>query len=86
MLLAIFGIAFEIFGFVLMIKSTRKLVLKKGDFVAEIYVEKSTGKPPQHIEGSPNPTYYRPGIYLVIAGLILQIAAIIVTQRFNYQF
>ena len=29
----------EIAGFVFMINSTRKLVLKKGDYVADIYVD-----------------------------------------------
>ena len=72
MWLAIVGIGLEIVGFVLMINSSRKLVLKKGDFVADIYVEKSTGEPPEHIEGSPNPAIYRPGIYSIIVALFLQ--------------
>ena len=83
MLIAIIGIGAEILGFALMIKAIRHLVLQEGDYKASIYVEKSTGKPPPHIEGAPNPTYYRPGIYLVIAGLAAQVVDIIVTQRFK---
>jgi hypothetical protein len=64
MWLAIVGIGLEIVGFVLMINSSRKLVLKKGNFVADIYVEKSTGEPPEHIEGSPQSSYLSSGYIL----------------------
>jgi hypothetical protein len=83
MFLAIIGMSLEIAGFVFMINSTRKLVLKKGDYVADIYVDPNTCDPPHHIEGAPNPTYYRPGIYMVVVGLVIQIADILITQRFK---
>jgi hypothetical protein len=82
MFLAIIGMS-EIAGFVFMINSTRKLVLKKGDYVADIYVDPQTREPPHHIEGAPNPTYYRPGIYMVVVGLAAQVVDIIITQRFK---
>jgi len=67
-----------------MINSTRKLVLKEGGYTGDIYVEKKTGKPPKHIEGSPNPAIYRPGIATVIAGLSFQIADLI-AQLYGFQ-
>lgn len=84
MWLSVGGISLEIIGFLLMIMSTRKLVLHQGEFNSDIYVEKSTGKPPKHIEGAPNPLIYRPGIGLVIAGLALQIGDLL-AQYFGYQ-
>lgn len=83
MFLAIIGMSLEIAGFVFMINATRKLVLKEGGFVGDIYVDPNTDKPPHHIEGSPNPTYYRPGIYMVVVGLVIGIADILITQRFK---
>jgi hypothetical protein len=83
MFLAIIGISLEIAGFVFMINSTRRLILKEGDFVADIYVDPNTNEPPHHIEGSPNPSYYRPGIYMIVVGLVIQIADILMNQRFN---
>jgi hypothetical protein len=66
-----------------MINSTRRLVFRAGDFVSDIYVDPKTCKPPHHIEGAPNPMYYRPGIYMVVVGLVIQIADILINQRFN---
>ena len=80
MLLAIVGIAAEILGFWLIIKATRRLEFREGDFVSDRYVEPSTDRPPQHIEGPPNPRFYRPGIYLVIAGLAAQAVDIVATR------
>lgn len=85
MWLAIAGIALEIIGFVLMIKSTKKLDFQPGDFVSDVYVDPKTKKPPPHIESSPNPLIYRPGIYFVIAGLSSQIADIIIPKLFNVE-
>jgi hypothetical protein len=47
------------------------------------YVDPKIEKPTTHIESSPIPLIYRPGIYLVIAGLAAQVVDIIVTQRFK---
>ena len=85
MLLAILGISLEIVGFVLVIKSTPKLVLKRGGFTSFVHVDPKTGEPLEEIEGPPNPLIYRPGIYMVIAGLSLQIADIVIPKLFNVE-
>jgi hypothetical protein len=77
------GISLEIVGFVLVIKSTIRLDYKPGGFMGGEYVDPKTEKPPPHIESSPIPLIYRPGIYLVIAGLALQIADVIVSEYFK---
>jgi hypothetical protein len=84
-LLAIIGIAFEIAGFLLVIISTKKLEFQPGDFVSDVYVDPKTKQPPPHIESYPNPRLYRPGIYLVIIGLGLQIADIIANDYLKYE-
>ena len=81
MWLAILGISLEILGFLFMIRSTKKLNYKEGDFVGPEYVDPKTDKPPPHIESSPNPLMYRPGIWLVVSGLASQIADLIVTEH-----
>ena len=86
MWLAILGILLEILGFIFMIKSTKKLNYKEGDYVGPECVDPKTDKPPPHIESSPNPLTYRPGIYCIVTGLSLQIVDIIVTQYFGYSF
>jgi hypothetical protein len=70
--IAIAGIILEIIGFILIIKSTKKLDYTHGDFLGPEYVDPKTGKPPPHIESYPEPFRYRWGIYAVIGGLILQ--------------
>jgi hypothetical protein len=72
LLFAIIGIALEIIGFIFIIKSNPRLVLKQGGFIGDVYVDPKTDKPPPEIEGPPDPRMYRPGIYLVIAGLVAQ--------------
>jgi hypothetical protein len=69
---AIAGIIAEVVGFVIIWKSSRKLEFQEGDFVSDRYVDPKTGKPPPKIEGPPDPRLYRPGLYLVISGLISQ--------------
>jgi hypothetical protein len=66
-----------------MINSTRRLVLRQGGFTSDQHVDPTTGQPPPEIEGPPNPLIYRPGIYLVIAGLVLQIADVIISEYFK---
>ena len=48
--LAIIGIALEILGFLLMIKSTKKLDYTPGGFTGPEYVDPKTKQPPPHIE------------------------------------
>lgn len=72
-LLAIIGIALEILGFILIIKSTTKLVLKQGGMIGDIHVDPKTDKPPPLMESFPNPLLYKPGLGFVIAGLGLQV-------------
>ena len=84
-ILAIIGIALEIVGFFLIIKSTKKLNYKPGGFIGPEYVDPKTGKPPPHIESFPNPLRYRPGIILVMIGLGLQIADIAIPELFNFE-
>lgn len=75
----ILGIGLEILGFVLMLKSTRILELKTGgSFASDFYADPKTGRQPPTIEGAPNPLLYRPGIWLVIAGLALQILDVVI--------
>jgi hypothetical protein len=78
--LAVVGILFEFAGFVLMIKSTTRLDRIRGDFVSDRYADPRTGEPPPHIESSPNPLIYRPGIYSIMIGLGFQVADILFTQ------
>jgi hypothetical protein len=82
--LTIIGIVFEIIGFFLVIRSTKKLDLQGGGFTADRYVDPKTKQPPQHIESYPNPALYRPGIILVMFGLGLQIVDIVATQYLKY--
>jgi hypothetical protein len=84
MLFAIIGIGMEIAGFLFVIRSTKKLDLEEGGFMADRYVDPKTKKPPPHIESYPNPLLYKPGIILVMIGLGLQIVDIFVTQILNY--
>lgn len=60
MFLAIIGISLEITGFVFMINSTRRLVLRQGGFTSDQHVDPTTGQPPPEIEGPPIPHIYRP--------------------------
>jgi hypothetical protein len=69
MWLAIIGIGLEIVGFLLVIKSTKRLDLEDHAFMGSRYIDPKTKQPPPHIESFPNPLLYRPGIYAVIAGL-----------------
>ena len=69
MWLAIIGIGLEIVGFLLVIKSTKRLDLEGHAFMGPGYIDPKTKQPPPHIESFPNPLLYRPGIYAVIAGL-----------------
>ena len=69
-----------------LINSTRKLVLKRGGYTSDRYVESKTGESSKQIESPSNPLLYRPGIYSIVAGLFLQIGDIIATQHFNYLF
>ena len=80
MLFAIIGIAAEVLGFLLMLRPSRKLEFQEGDFVSDRYVDPKTKKPPPKIEGPPDPRKYRPGLILIIAGLISQGFDIFVTQ------
>ena len=84
-ILAIIGIALEIVGFFLIIKSTKKLNYKPGGFIGPEYVDPKTGKPQPHIESFPNPLRYRPGIIVVMIGLGLQIADIAIPKLFNIE-
>jgi hypothetical protein len=68
MWLAIIGIGLEIVGFLLVLKSTKRLDLEDHAFMGR-YIDPKTKQPPPHIESFPNPLLYRPGIYAVIAGL-----------------
>jgi hypothetical protein len=86
MYIAIFGIAAEIFGFWLIIKSSRKLDFRGGDFVSDRYVDPRTGEPLPRIEGPPDPRMYRPGIYIVVGGLATQIVDILATQVFKLPY
>ena len=83
MYIGIIGIALEIIGFFLVIRSTKKLDLIEGGFTSDRYVDPKTKEAPPHIESYPNPLLYRPGIYLVIAGLSLQIVDIVITEIFK---
>ncbi len=83
MWLAIAGIGFEILGFVLMLRSTHKLDLARGDFVSSNYVDPRTGRPPEHIESPPDPKLHRWGIGSIIGGLVLQILDIVFQYGFN---
>jgi hypothetical protein len=86
MYIAIAGIALEIIGFIFIIKSTPRLVLRPGGFTSDHYVNPKTNQPPPEIEGQPDPLIYRPGIVMVMIGLGLQIADIIVTQVFKFPY
>jgi len=81
---AIAGIAFEILGFVLMLRSTHKLDYVQGDYVSDNYVDPRTGKPPEHIEGPPDPKIHRRGMWSVIGGLVLQILDIVLQYGLNH--
>ena len=59
-LFAITGIALEIIGFFLVIRSTKKLDVQGGGFTADMYVDPQTPQPPPHIESYPNPLWYIP--------------------------
>jgi hypothetical protein len=84
MWIAIAGIAAEIFGFVLMIRSAPLLELRQGDFVSDVHIDPNTGEPIRHIEGPRIQAIYRPGIYLVVAGLAAQAADIVIAQLFKF--
>ena len=70
------SIASEVYGFILMLKSTKTLTLKRGSFLADKYVDPKTGKPPPTAQSAPLPQIINTGIGFVIAGLIGQILAI----------
>jgi hypothetical protein len=74
MWLAIIGIGLEIVGFLLVIKSTKRLDLEDHAFMGPRYIDPKTKQPPPHIESFPNPLLYRPGIYAVIAGLACRVS------------
>ncbi|MGI0007252.1 MAG: hypothetical protein ACREAR_04565 [Nitrosotalea sp.] len=80
-ILNIIGLAFQFSGFILVLKSTIKLTLKsklpdqKGMFDADQYVDPKTGEPPIHIESSPRTRIFKPGVYLILFGITLQIIA-----------
>jgi hypothetical protein len=84
-LLAIAGIGLEIAGFLLIIKSTKRLDLEEGGFMADRYVDPKTKQPPPHIESFPNPLMYRPGIYAVMVGLGLQGLDIFINDVLNFE-
>ncbi len=86
MWIAIIGIALEILGFLFIIRSTPRLVLRPGGFTADHYVNPKTNQPPPEIEGQPDPLIYRPGIIMVMIGLGLQIVDIVLTQYLNYPY
>lgn len=69
------AIASEIYGFVLMLKSTKTLVLRKGGFTSDLYVDPATSKPPPFAQSAPIPQVINTGIGFVIAGLCGQIIA-----------
>ena len=74
MWLAIIGIGLEIVGFLLVIKSTKRLDLEDHAFMGPRYIDPKTKQPPPHIESFPNPLLYRPGIYAVIAALACRVS------------
>jgi hypothetical protein len=49
------GIILEIIGFILMQKSVKELILKKGSFTSNEYVDPKTGEPPPTAVGPPDP-------------------------------
>ncbi len=69
------AIASEVYGFVLMLESTKKLTLREGNFMADVYIDPSTGKPPPSAQSAPIPQVINTGIGFVIAGLCGQILA-----------
>lgn len=82
--IGVLGIALEIAGFVLMLFSTRKLILKSAlenapaAFDSDEYVDPKTGKPPKYTQSAPNPLIFKPGIFLVMFGLFLQILQLLI--------
>lgn len=69
---------FGIIGFVLMLRSTITLNFAPGPFHSDEYVDPKTDAPPPHIESSPRPWLYRPGIILILIGLVLQMFALVI--------
>lgn len=70
----------EFIGFFLVLVSSRKLVFKPGDFSADHYVDPVTGKPPQTIEGPPDPRFWGVGTVLIITGLAFQLFGLVITE------
>ena len=69
------GLALEVFGFVLILKSTRRLKLRTGGFVSDSYLDEKTGKKPPFLQSEPISEVNRTGIGFVIAGLACQFIA-----------
>jgi len=69
---------FRIIGFIFMLKSTKTLRHREGEFNASECVDPDTGKPPATAVGPPEPNRYLTGISLIVAGLIVQIFAMFV--------
>ena len=72
------AIASETFGFILMLKSTKRLKLRRGVFMAHVYVDPETNQPPPTSQSAPIPEVINTGIGFVIVGLIGQVIAMFV--------
>jgi hypothetical protein len=65
------GLVLEVYGFVLILKSTKRLKRRTGGFVSAEYIDDKTGQPPPFLQSEPIPEINRTGIAFIMAGLLV---------------